>query len=172
MKKNLLVVALLLTVVLVPGWAEAQSQPKYDLRQYPSAGRGVIIMGSDLPPSWFMDIWVNPIMVAGRPQGQRSFVLIPHPSYQMRSKEWEVGNGVGAVTVYVEAWERDRAGQRIVRAVKYPIVRYIGQVPDYYGYYWSMYLGLYELGVQQWPGGYGGYYVLPFWSPPTPPCQR
>lgn len=166
MKKFLFVLTILF---LVSGWVEAQSQPKYDLRQYPSAGRGVIIMGSDLPPSWFMDVWVNPIMIAGRPQGQPSFVFIPHPSFQQRSKEWEVGNGVGAVTAYVEAYEKDRADNRIVRAVKYPVVRYVGQVPDYCGYYWSMYLGLYELGVQQWPGGYGGYYVSPLWSSLPPP---
>lgn len=166
MKKNLFVALAVILLAASGTWVAAGT---YDLRQYPTAGRGVIIMGSDLPPSWFMDVWVNPIMIAGRPQGPPSFVFIPHPSYQMRSKEWEVGNDVGAIKVYVEAWERDRAGNRIVRAVKYPVVRYVGQVPDYCGYYWSMYLGLYELGVQQWPGGYGGYYVSPLWSSLPPP---
>lgn len=167
--KKLTFLIIVLAMLLAASWAEAQS--KYDLRQYPSAGRGVIIMGSDLPPSWFLDIWVNPIIVAGRPQGPPSFVFIPHPSYQMRSKEWEVGNGVGAVTAYVEAYEKDRADNRIriVRAVKYPVVQYIRQVPVDYaaGYYWVMNIGLYELGVESpWLGGYGGFgYCPPLWSP-------
>jgi hypothetical protein len=166
MKKVFLVIFLsVLAMLLAAGWAEAQSQPKYDLRQYPSAGRGVVVMGSDLPPSWFLDVWINPVMVEGRPQGKRSFVLIPHPSYLQRSKEVEVGNGVGAVTAYVEAWEWDRAGNRVVRKIKYPVVRYIREVPDYQGYYWDMYLGLWELGVHYWWGFGGGYYGLPPLSP-------
>lgn len=166
--KKLTFLIIVLAMLLAASWAEA-----YDLRQYPSAGRGVVIMGSDIPPSWFLDVWINPVMVEGRPQGKRSFVLVPHPSYGQRSKEVEVGHGVGAVTAHVEAWEWDRAGNRIVVHISYPVVSYIGQVPVDYaaGYYWVMNLGLYELGVQQWPaGGYSGYGL--FFPPPLTGYQR
>ncbi len=158
MKKILFVVATIVLLV-ASGWATAGT---YDLRQFPSAGRGLVVMGSDLPPSWFLDVWVNPTMISQgspSPQGPPSFTLVPHPSYQIRSKEWEVADGAGVVKAYVVAWERDRVGNRVFRRMAY-VVRYISEVPDYEGHYWIMYLGLYELGVRWWGFG-GGYYGLP-----------
>jgi hypothetical protein len=149
MKERVLI--FMAVLLAIPFLAQAQ---RYDLRQYPSAGRGVVIMAADLPPSWFLDVWINPIVVGGQPQGPPSFTFIPHPSWQQRSREVEVGNDVGAIKAYAIAWELDRAGDRIVRAAKFPIVRYIGQVPDYNGYYWGMYIGLYELGVRSFVGSY------------------
>lgn len=134
--------------VLLSGCRDyAYAQSRYDLREYPSPGRGIIIMGSDLPATWFLDIWVNPAMAGGRPQGPSSFTFVPHPTYGERSREVEVAEGVGVVKLYIEAWERDRTGNRIIRAIKYPIVRYISWVPDYAGYYWTLRIGLAELGI-------------------------
>jgi hypothetical protein len=153
MKKLLPII--LVAVVLFASWAGAQ---QYDLREYPSAGRGTVIMGADLPPSWCLDVWINPVLVGGQPQGDPTYALIPHPTGQPRSQECDIRSGVGAVTALAIAWEwqMDRAGRqiRVIQYIKYPIVRYIGQIPDNNGYYWSMYIGLAELGVR----GFGTFY--------------
>lgn len=151
MKKTILI-SLTIVIVISLSWS---AQAQYDLRQYPSAGRGVVIMGADLPPSWYLDVWINPVIINGQPQGPPSITFIPHPTGQQRVQEYEVGNEVGAVTAFAVAWELDRSNNHILKGMKFQIVRYIGQVPDYYGYYWAMYIGLYELGVR-WP--FGSYY--------------
>ncbi len=148
MKKVLII---LFVVAILPAWALAQ---KYDLREYPSAGCGEVVMGSDLPPTWFLDVWINPFLVGGQPDGPPSLTFIPHPTNDVRKLKVEVGNGVGVVIAYAIAWELDRAGNRVIRASKYPIIRYIGQLPDWNGNYWGMYIGLVELGVRS----YGTYY--------------
>jgi len=138
-----------------------------DLRLYPGPERGVVIMGADIPPSWFVDVWVNPVMADGKPQGLPNIVFAPHPSYRQRNKDCDAGKDTGSVVAYVEAWEYDRAGNRIVRAVKYPIIQNISYVPDYSGYHWRIYIGLSQLGINQF---YSPSLIPPIWTPPCPRC--
>ncbi len=148
---------IMLAMLLVASWAEAG----YDLRQYPGPGRGAVIMGSDIDPNWFLEVWINPTMSGTQPQGPPTIIFIPRPTYQTRQIDWEVPYSEGVVLAYVLAWERDRAGNKVIKAMKWPVRRYINPVRDWDGYTWRMYIGLWELGVHYWWGFGGGYYGLP-----------